>query len=446
MTRRQPEPPRAVRWITRLLEEAGFETWAVGGAVRDALLGHPSGDWDLATRARPEEVRRTFRRTVPIGVEHGTVGVLAPDGVMYEVTTFRRDVETDGRHAVVSFADTVEEDLARRDFTINAMAWHALREELLDPFGGAGDLAEGILRTVGTPSERFREDYLRILRAFRFAGRFGLRIDTDTWTAAAALVAHLQGLSAERIREELIKVLEADPAPSRALELYRASGAAAVLYPELEALDGETWKRTLAAVDALPRGRPYLRLALLLSPLDPREGAQVLVRARLSNALTQETALRAGAPPMPPTDAEDATLRRWLSRVGVERLPAVARLELARARAGDGDVRDVVKRWCALRRVRALRPPLSVGDLAVDGRDLIGRGLKPGPHFGRILDALLDQVLADPGRNRKDVLLEEALRLAETDMDDGGGTRMSGASGRAMDAGSGGEDEGSGRG
>ena len=123
-------------WITRKLEDAGFETWAVGGAVRDALLGLPLGDWDLATRAHPNQVRRLFRRTVPLGVEHGTVGVLSDEGVLYEVTTFRRDVETDGRHAVVPFADTVEEDLSRRDFTSNALSWHPLRKVMLDPFGG----------------------------------------------------------------------------------------------------------------------------------------------------------------------------------------------------------------------------------------------------------------------------------------------------------------------
>ena len=170
----RPDAPPAATWIVRTLEEAGHETWAVGGAVRDVLLGRPAGDWDLTTHARPTDVRRIFRRTIPIGVEHGTVGVLARDGTMYEVTTFRKDVQTDGRHAVVEFASTLDEDLARRDFTINAIAWHPLREELRDPFGGAVDLGHGVLRTVGAPEERFREDYLRVLRALRFAGRFGL--------------------------------------------------------------------------------------------------------------------------------------------------------------------------------------------------------------------------------------------------------------------------------
>jgi tRNA nucleotidyltransferase (CCA-adding enzyme) len=194
------DAPAAVGWIARTLENAGFETWAVGGAVRDVLLGKDSDDWDLATRARPGDVRKLFRRTVPIGIEHGTVGVLAKDEVLYEVTTFRRDVITTGRHAVVEFSDRIEEDLARRDFTINAIAWHPLRDELLDPFDGAGDLHAHRLRTVGDPADRFSEDYLRVLRALRFAGRFQLEIDEATWTALTVATAQLDILSRERAR------------------------------------------------------------------------------------------------------------------------------------------------------------------------------------------------------------------------------------------------------
>ncbi|HMB69698.1 MAG TPA: CCA tRNA nucleotidyltransferase, partial [bacterium] len=238
-----PEPlsiavPGPVRWIVRTLEEADYETWTVGGAVRDAVAGRPSDDWDLATRATPEEVRRIFRRTVPVGIEHGTVGVLARDGTLYEVTTFRRDVETFGRHAVVAFAETLAEDLDRRDFTINALAWHPLRNELFDPHDGAGDLRRGVLRTVGAPAERFAEDYLRVLRALRFAGRFGMAIEPSTWDALTAAVPHLYVLSPERVREELWKVLEGKEPPSRPLELYRRSGALAMVAPEIAAAAG----------------------------------------------------------------------------------------------------------------------------------------------------------------------------------------------------------------
>ena len=423
-----PVAPPAVRWITRTLEKAGFETWAVGGAVRDTLMGHPSGDWDLATRARPADVRRIFRRTVPIGVEHGTMGVLARDGTMYEVTTFRKDVQTDGRHAMVEFASTIDEDLARRDFTINAIAWHPLREELRDPFGGASDLGRRVLRTVGVPEERFREDYLRVLRALRFAGRFGLEVHAETWAGARALVEHLTALSPERIREELMKVLGQDPAPARSLTLYADSGALGVLYPELEALrGGPAWARTLAVVEHLPARLPYLRLAALLREVSPPAAAALLVRLRLSNALTDEVARNAAAPSLPPSAGSDAAVRRWLARHGPGRVGPVARLDLALARVVTGGNRgvdlgagasvstpaDVVAAWRQTRAIVRARPPLTVGELAIDGRVLKELGLRPGPAFGRILDALLEWVIDDPARNEVNRLRRRALEIAE---------------------------------
>ena len=415
MTRVHPQAPPAVRWIVRTLEEAGYETWAVGGAVRDALLGRNTGDWDLATRAHPGQVRKLFRRTVPIGVEHGTVGVLSDDGTLYEVTTFRRDVETDGRHATVSFADTVEEDLSRRDFTINAVAWHPLRKEMRDPFGGVADLEDGILRAVGTASERFAEDYLRILRALRFAARFRLEVHPDTWSALCAGSQHLIGLSAERIREELLKVLQGDATPSGALELYRVAGALPVLYPEFAAVaeaDRVRWGHALATVDRLPPARPFLRLAALLRVVSPKAAAQVLVRLRLSNAQVDEAARRAGAPPLPHATSDDAAFREWLRAVGPDDLSAVTRLALAEARAA-GDVPGaaaVVASWRRARGVLRGRPPLRVGELELDGRDLIRLGMRPGPRFGSLLEELLTWVLEDPARNRKELLEAEALR------------------------------------
>src|SRR5215218_785852 len=165
--------PRAVQRIAERLEEAGYETWCVGGAVRDAMLGHPHLDWDLATAATPQQVQKGFRRTVPVGIDFGTVGVLDDAGVMHEVTTFRRDVRTDGRHAEVEFGASLDDDLARRDFTINAIAYSPKCNVLHDPFGGRRDLMLGVVRAVGDPRTRMREDRLRALRAIRFAGCFG---------------------------------------------------------------------------------------------------------------------------------------------------------------------------------------------------------------------------------------------------------------------------------
>lgn len=407
-----PVAPPPVRWITRTLEEAGYETWAVGGAIRDALRDHPSGDWDLATRARPGKVRSLFRRTVPIGIEHGTVGILARDGTLFEITTFRKDIQTDGRHAVVEFADSIEDDLARRDFTINAIAWHALREELFDPFGGARDLRDGVLRTVGVAADRFREDYLRILRALRFAGRFELEIEASTWDAARSSAGHLPKLSPERIREELLKVLGQDPRPTRSFELYAGSGALRVLYPELDDLrarDPDSWSRAIAVVERLPAHRQDLRLAALLRPLAPEVVAAILVRLRLSNAMIDDVSCLAGAEPIPDPSASDADVRRWLSRHGAGRLNAIARLDLAAGRVADGGERSrsVVSAWRRARAIRRQAPPLEISDLAIDGRDLIALGMKPGPLFGEILDELLEWVLDDPARNEPELLEEK---------------------------------------
>ena len=199
--------PPSVKWITETLEDAGFETWVVGGAIRNLILGRTVEDWDLATQAKPEEIIAAFSRTVPIGIEHGTVGVLARDGTLYEVTTFRRDVKSLGRQAVVEFSADIGEDLARRDFTFNALAWHPLRQDLLDPTGGMADIDAGVLRTVGDPEQRFSEDFLRVLRALRFSGQFGLSIERETWIGLLGAVPGLALLSPERVQQEIMKVL-----------------------------------------------------------------------------------------------------------------------------------------------------------------------------------------------------------------------------------------------
>jgi tRNA nucleotidyltransferase (CCA-adding enzyme) len=197
------KPPPVVLQIAARLEKAGFEAWCVGGAIRDALLGHKHLDWDLATSAKPDEVRKLFgsRNTVPVGIDFGTVGVLDSDGTMHEVTTFRRDVQTDGRHAVVEFGVSLEDDLARRDFTINAIAYSPRRDEIRDPFNGRADLQAKVVRAVGDPDERMREDRLRALRAIRFAARFGFAIDDATRRAIEASAPYLGRLSPERVKQ-----------------------------------------------------------------------------------------------------------------------------------------------------------------------------------------------------------------------------------------------------
>ncbi|HEX2093342.1 MAG TPA: CCA tRNA nucleotidyltransferase [Longimicrobiaceae bacterium] len=432
-------PPPDVVWIARRLEEAGFSTWAVGGAVRDALAGRRPGDWDLTTRARPGDVQRLFRRTVPVGVEHGTVGVLGRDGRMYEVTTFRRDVETYGRKAKVSFSDSVEDDLERRDFTINAVAWHPLTREVRDPHGGMEDLRAGVLRTVGDATERFREDRLRVLRALRFAGRFGLRIDPATWEAARATVPHLKELSAERVREELLKLLKEVARPSDSLRLYQESGALRELYPELERCVGaedrgreDVWRHLLRAADAVPRSPAHvlLRLAALLHdagkprvepgpdrsfPGHAEAGAaaarELLRRIRCSNAETDRVVhLVAQHSGIPGAGAPEPEWRRWLRRVGREYVRELIALRIADCRARAASSPSTValdrERLAALRRVMRARAPLEISELAIGGAELRALGLPPGPLYGEILRELLEQVTDDPSLNRRETLLE----------------------------------------
>jgi tRNA nucleotidyltransferase (CCA-adding enzyme) len=430
-------PPDDVRRITRRLESAGFETWAVGGAVRDALRGDSPGDWDLTTAARPSDVRRQFKRTIPIGIEHGTVGVLGKDGRLYEVTTFRRDVETFGRHARVAFADSLEEDLDRRDFTINAVAWHPLRGELRDPHGGAADLQRGLLRTVGNPAARFAEDRLRVLRALRFAGRFGLRVEESTWTDLLAWADRLENLSPERVREELYKVLGGQPRPSRSLDLYERSGVLAALYPELQSCVGfpdpkgeDSWRLQLATVDELPRSRPILRLAALLHlagrPAAGEEpdalvdgtaayaaaGAAVtwrlMRRLRTSNADANRVAhLVAQHAPLPRADAPASELRRWLRRVGADFYRDILRLRVAMDRARGGEDAPELRRLIrSVRRLVHERPPLAIADLAIGGAELRGAGVPSGPLYGEILRDLLDRVTDDPSLNTPERLLQ----------------------------------------
>jgi tRNA nucleotidyltransferase (CCA-adding enzyme) len=337
-------------------------------------------------------------------------------------------VDTDGRHATVEFADRLEDDLARRDFTINSVAWHPLRDELYDPFGGVEDLERGLLRTVGRPSDRFAEDYLRVLRALRFAGRFELTIDPPTWSALCGASDRLRALSPERIREELLKVLGLDPMPSRALSLYAAGGVLGALMPELEVMVGgkvrraavDDWTYALLVVDALPALRPALRLTALLQGVGPRAAAQLLVRLRFSNAQADLVAGLVGAGlAAPGPDGSAHERRRWLARVGPAHLRDLARVWCAQERVEHalGTTRpvDAVASWRALRRELRARPPLTVGDLAVDGSDLIRSGLKPGPRFGRILDGLLERVLEDPSANQRETLLELAAALARGD-------------------------------
>ena len=426
--------PGAVREIAARLEAAGFETWCVGGAVRDALLGTADLDWDLATAATPDAVKRIFPRTVPVGIEHGTIGVFGSDGRLHEVTTFRADVETDGRHAVVRFGVSLDEDLARRDFTINAMAWSPARHELRDPFGGRADLDARRVRAVGDASRRMAEDRLRALRAIRFAARFDFDIDESTWAAIVASAASLNQLSVERVLQEWTKTLSQVSCPSRAFARWRESGAMAVLVEALVpvsldffaaidhvALPSRSGRRDRAALRAL------LRLALPFMPLGGPAARTALTALRASNSDCTFASAIADSWCTDGVELErmahvgefDLTaLRQIVARIGRVRVHATLRAFAAvwAARRAAGQKAPSVAAVAGLIR-RALRiaftDPIAIADLAVSGDDLREAGMQPGPVLGRILHRLLGRVLDDPALNRHDRLLTLARAMAE---------------------------------
>ena len=421
--------PGPVIDIARTLTNAGFETWCVGGAIRDALLGETHLDWDLATAAAPAQVQRLFRRTVPVGIEFGTVGVLDRQGVMHEVTTFRRDVLTDGRHAVVEFGASIDEDLARRDFTINAIAFDPLHQRVHDPFDGRRDLEAGLIRAVGDAEERMREDRLRALRAIRFAARFGFRFHADTWRAIVNSAPHLGRLSPERVKQEIEKTMDQVVMPSQAFARWREAGAFASLVPALADVSDAVLRATDCVARPRSTGRPLrraLRLAALFGDVDGASVAQALRALRFSKhdigwisaladrwhrlgpALTET--VQAGRSP------SDSQLRRLAANVGRLRTASFTRLAAAHwsaladsERPSSRAVRTLHRRLLRI----AFRDAIEIADLAIDGDDLRMAGIPAGRSMGRILAVMLDEVIETPSLNDRELLRARAMTLAE---------------------------------
>ena len=422
------------------LHTAGYAAYAVGGCVRDSFLGRTAHDWDLCTSALPQQVMELFgaKQCIPTGLQHGTV-TIKYGGQLYETTTFRTEGSyTDGRHPdEVQFVPDVREDLARRDFTINAMAYNAA-EGLVDPFGGQADLQNGLLRAVGEPQQRFTEDALRILRLYRFAARFGFALDAATARAARQLAPHLDCISAERIQEELAKLLAA-PQPGAYLE----PAVLAVVLPELTP---EKLTAAKPVVDACPAGEENLpvRWAALLGALGETDTRRVLKRLRCSNACIEETAV------LVRETAEQGVCRSFL--LGHESGHSIARptacgsrvppqrtvLGETPAHAGEVAIRQLLGRYglCTVERLCALCAALHpqaapacalaaqrarqleadgvccrVSQLAVNGRDLMAAGIPAGPALRRVLEALLDGVIRAEYPNEKPALLAAAQKI-----------------------------------
>jgi tRNA nucleotidyltransferase (CCA-adding enzyme) len=401
-------PPEVLE-VLETLERAGFKAYLVGGSIRDLLRGAPAKDYDVATSARAERVVQLFRRVVPTGIKHGTVTVLARQrGV--EVTTFRGEgAYADGRRPdSVTFLEDIVEDLARRDFTINAMAFNPARREFVDPFGGLQDLRAGLLRCVGNPRQRFSEDGLRCLRAVRFASVLNLSIERDTLAAIPLELDTFSKVAVERVREELCKLL-VGAHPGFGVRLLGSTGLLSRILPELveEVSSKEAERHLEARIEALAP-ELELRLAGLLWELAPSLALPAAERLRFPRK-TQEL-LASLWRHRGFTDAhvpDQASLRRAIAACGRTAVGPLLDLAAAQAKAEGGG--DRLERIEALRtRVRAAlaaNPPLSVGELALDGRQIMeALGEKPGPRVGQAARFLLDQVLEDPSLNSREAM------------------------------------------
>ncbi len=437
--------PSHVEVIIRTLEKNGHEAYVVGGCVRDLLLGRNPDDWDITTSARPEQVKALFRRTVDTGLKHGTVTVLM-DKESYEVTTYRIDGEyEDGRHPRdVTFTSSLEEDLKRRDFTINAMAYNP-SAGLVDLFQGCQDMAEKRIRCVGDPAERFTEDALRIMRAVRFSAQLGFEIEEKTREALRVMSPNLRHVSAERIRTELVKLL-LSPNPDFLREAYE-TGITREFLPEFDVCMvteqntphhcftvGEHILHSLTLV----RADKILRLTMLLhdigkpavkrtdengrdhfkihGPKSEEMAYEILRRLKLDNDTIQKVCTLIKWHDYRP-EPEPVSVRRAMNKIGEELFPLY--LEVQRA---DTLAQSTYRREEKLERLQGVcrcydriqeeKQCISLKTLAVSGRDLIKAGYRPGPEIGVVLSQMLEHVLEFPEDNIEEILMEK-LRAGE---------------------------------
>lgn len=445
------EIPAEVRSILSVIQKSGGSAYVVGGCVRDAILGRTPHDWDICTSLRPAQTVNLFSHydcaVIETGLKHGTVTIRFK-GENYEVTTFRKDsTYSDNRHPdAVAFVDDVKEDLARRDFTMNAMAYNE-EAGLVDPFNGRDDLRFGIIRCVGDPNERFQEDALRILRAMRFSARFGFAIDPNTKEAMLRNRDLLSNIAWERVREELLGILSGEDA---AAVLREYQSIITQIIPELSPTVGfdqksvwhiyDVWEHSLHVVDAIPASMPLLRFASLVHDIAKPQCAEVkedgvhlrfhghgeagepivrdvMNRLRFSNAeiakVTQLVRIHDNF--IEPTER---AVRRLLGSIGEEQfldLMVLRRADISAQAEQDNEVRfaKLVTLRCLAHDIAVKNECFSLKDLAVNGRDLIDAGIASGPELGKILNRLLDAVIDAPEKNTRDELLSLARHIKE---------------------------------
>lgn len=387
------ELPPEVEKIIKRLNSSGFEAYAVGGCVRDSLLGRIPDDWDITTPAQPKQVKELFHRTIDTGIQHGTVTVMAGSG-QYEVTTYRIDGEyPDGRHpAQVSFTSELLEDLKRRDFTINAMAY-SHETGIVDAFDGMKDLRAGRIRCVGNPLERFEEDALRILRAIRFSAQLGFIIEEKTYEAISQIAPRIALVSKERIQAELTKIL-CSQHPEKIREVF-ATGIHKYISP---AFAGLPWKEVRISSDL--SSEKYIRWAAFLGQSGPETAVEVLRALKMDNDTIRKVQTLAAWTGRH-LNVQESEVRRGMSAMPPEVWDALIQLN------GYGcEIQALTNQ------IRSRGDCLDLKHLAVSGQDLAAAGIPAGKEMGRLLNLLLDLVLEDPNKNHKDILLEIAKNLA----------------------------------
>ena len=448
--------PTHVHHIAQELNHQGFQAWVVGGSIRDILVGRPAYDHDIATDATPQQVMKIFPRTVPTGIRHGTVTVLSGNRSV-EITTFRSDsTYSDARHPdKVTFAKTIDEDLSRRDFTMNGIAYNPITRDLIDPFNGRKDIRNKTIRTIGEAVDRFSEDGLRPFRACRLASQLDFSIEEKTFEAITACLEKASGVSVERIRDEFIKIIES-PKPSLGIELMRKSGLLEIFLPEL--LTGyevdqniyhryDVYYHNLYSCDAADPEDYRIRLAALFHDIgkfhakkeigetDKGKKAVFYNHEIIGAAITKRFMRRLKFSNHDIKTVThlirnhmfhytnlwtDGAVRRFMRKVGLENLNAL--FELRRAdRIGNGlkqgNSRAVQNLKRRIQLIIEKENAITVKDLAIDGNDVMEHfNLKPGPIIGAILNHLLEEILDNPEKNDRETLLqlgEDFLRKAD---------------------------------
>ena len=440
--------PKNVRLIINILKQNGFEAFAVGGCVRDTILGRNPQDWDITTSALPHQVKELFHRTLDTGIKHGTVTIMMSK-IGYEVTTYRIDGEyNDSRHPEsVEFTSNLIEDLKRRDFTINAMAYNP-EEGMVDPFDGMGDIERGIIRCVGKPEERFQEDALRILRAIRFSAQLGFDVDDDTMMAIRALALTLKNISAERIRTELEKLIMSDH-PEKLITAYDA-GVTKIVLPEFDRMmecpqitpyhKYNVGEHTVKVVQNVPKNRLMRWTALFHDVAKPEVmywdkikgkthfkghalvgsemAARIMRRLRMDNKTIKTAARLIACHDDRPTEKgfTPEVVRRSVHKIGKDIYPQYLQLvsadfqgksDYGKEKGYDGYL------YCCEQFALIMQNNVctSSKELNITGKDLIDMGCPAGSIIGDILDKLLDIVLTDPKSNTKENLIKEAKKL-----------------------------------